>query len=448
MSIRVIRAIRGSSLRAHIAPGFPQWNRVRVGSYTRRVRIVACIALAALVWSAPHRVVALPPCEGDCNEDGAVGIDELVRAVNVALDVQPLTVCAAADTDGDGVVRINDLVAAVVRALLGCQLSPDDAAQAAALYAPDIVDSVTVLDFGVVGAQGGSGAAVQSGLVSLPCPGGGSSVQRCVVEHGISQLTVENTECRTAFADALVLITDGTTETTVDDAKFCDTRTVPAGVMVTEHSIEVRRRVVDRDGNNLAVLLETLKRSFVPSGIGCDGQDGTITVDGAKRFRCTASPLLPKGFPCPPEGRALTVEPSNLTIVRATQATTQGCMVGRTLVGEMTTIDAVSGERFDATYRQFFIRESVSDGNVSAVLLNGLVSMPCLGDLQYTTEKPLLISADVRCPSSGVLDVGTDDRQSRVRYGPGSALAIDYDGDGQADLQVDSCEDPTLARCE
>lgn len=60
------------------------------------------------------------PCPGDCDRDGAVGIAELVLAVNIALDRAEVTACAAVDTDGSGSVTIAELIAAVRSALAGC----------------------------------------------------------------------------------------------------------------------------------------------------------------------------------------------------------------------------------------------------------------------------------------------------------------------------------------
>lgn len=54
---------------------------------------------------------------GDCNGDGRVTIDELIRAVNLALGALPVESCPAADCDGDGSVRINELICAVSSAL-------------------------------------------------------------------------------------------------------------------------------------------------------------------------------------------------------------------------------------------------------------------------------------------------------------------------------------------
>lgn len=59
-------------------------------------------------------------CAGDCNGDSAVGIDELVRGVDLLLGRMPLLECTALDTSPDGIVTIDELVFAVDTALAGC----------------------------------------------------------------------------------------------------------------------------------------------------------------------------------------------------------------------------------------------------------------------------------------------------------------------------------------
>ena len=54
---------------------------------------------------------------GDCDGNGVVGVDELVRAVGIALETLELSTCSAADLDGDGSVRIDELVSALNAAL-------------------------------------------------------------------------------------------------------------------------------------------------------------------------------------------------------------------------------------------------------------------------------------------------------------------------------------------
>lgn len=60
------------------------------------------------------------PCVGDCNGDGRITVDELVRGVNIALGNAGAGDCHGLDRQGQGRVAIDDLVAAVAGALRGC----------------------------------------------------------------------------------------------------------------------------------------------------------------------------------------------------------------------------------------------------------------------------------------------------------------------------------------
>lgn len=103
----------------------------------RRVRCLrapAAVLLALLVF-APGRpvtageVVDGAACSGDCNGDGRVGVDELVRGVNIALRLAEVDLCAAMDRNDDGQIGINELVTAVGNALEGCPCPFDFAAE-------------------------------------------------------------------------------------------------------------------------------------------------------------------------------------------------------------------------------------------------------------------------------------------------------------------------------
>jgi hypothetical protein len=61
-----------------------------------------------------------PRCDGDCDGDGAIGIDELVAAVNEALAGAQPQGCESFDRDDDGAVAIDELIALVRDALIGC----------------------------------------------------------------------------------------------------------------------------------------------------------------------------------------------------------------------------------------------------------------------------------------------------------------------------------------
>ncbi len=62
-------------------------------------------------------------CVGDCNRDGAVTIEEIVRGVNIALGNAGVELCPGFDRNGDGTVAIDEIVAAVGFLLNGCPLT-------------------------------------------------------------------------------------------------------------------------------------------------------------------------------------------------------------------------------------------------------------------------------------------------------------------------------------
>ncbi len=66
------------------------------------------------------RLTIAPGCVGDCDRGGHVAIDELITGVNIALGSEPLSSCPAFDMGDDNTVEINELVSAVNNALNGC----------------------------------------------------------------------------------------------------------------------------------------------------------------------------------------------------------------------------------------------------------------------------------------------------------------------------------------
>ncbi len=63
-------------------------------------------------------------CTADCNLDGLVGIDELLTAVSISLDLADLESCLALDSDCDRSATIVDLTRAVNDAFGDCAVAP------------------------------------------------------------------------------------------------------------------------------------------------------------------------------------------------------------------------------------------------------------------------------------------------------------------------------------
>jgi Penicillin amidase len=59
-------------------------------------------------------------CSGDCDGSLTVTIDELLRAVAITLESQPLEACTAGDFDGDDEIEVAEIIRAVNAALTGC----------------------------------------------------------------------------------------------------------------------------------------------------------------------------------------------------------------------------------------------------------------------------------------------------------------------------------------
>lgn len=95
------------------------------GTYGLRGGFWALVEVPSLPTLTPTPTatrIATPPsgCLGDTNSDGRVTVNELVAGVRCALRTVDSADCAAFDADGDGGVAINELVLAVKRALSGC----------------------------------------------------------------------------------------------------------------------------------------------------------------------------------------------------------------------------------------------------------------------------------------------------------------------------------------
>ncbi|MGD9764126.1 MAG: hypothetical protein AB7V27_10465 [Candidatus Binatia bacterium] len=66
----------------------------------------------------------LAACAGNCNADAIVSVNELVTGVNIALGVSGVSACRTMDQNGNERVEVNELIAAVSNALLGCGPRP------------------------------------------------------------------------------------------------------------------------------------------------------------------------------------------------------------------------------------------------------------------------------------------------------------------------------------
>ena len=86
----------------------------------RTDKIVPMLRAAALLLFLLALGAPAVACVGDCNADGVVAVDELVRGVTIALGAGTAGACIAMDPDRSGAVGVDELVFSVGAALHGC----------------------------------------------------------------------------------------------------------------------------------------------------------------------------------------------------------------------------------------------------------------------------------------------------------------------------------------
>jgi YVTN family beta-propeller protein len=100
---------------------------ILIETATQRIVDIFNLSEEPIPLGGPIEIAMIPggcefpaACPGDCDRDGAVEVDDVIRSVNVALGKLPADACPAADVDGDGRVTVDELVAVVDRSLGGC----------------------------------------------------------------------------------------------------------------------------------------------------------------------------------------------------------------------------------------------------------------------------------------------------------------------------------------
>ena len=66
-----------------------------------------------------------PTCAGDCDGNGQVTVDEIVRGVNIVMDSVSVDNCRNLDRNDDSRISVYEIMQAVYTALYGCRRSAD-----------------------------------------------------------------------------------------------------------------------------------------------------------------------------------------------------------------------------------------------------------------------------------------------------------------------------------
>lgn len=74
----------------------------------------------ALPFASRSAAATVDSCPGDCNSDGNVSVDEVLRLLNVALGIAELGDCVEGDLNADTRIEVDELVKAVEALLARC----------------------------------------------------------------------------------------------------------------------------------------------------------------------------------------------------------------------------------------------------------------------------------------------------------------------------------------
>ena len=205
------------------------------------------LLVTVLLLAPPLR--AAVACPGDCGDDGAVTVDELVKLVNIALGATGVADCPVGDGDGDGAVAINELIAAVKVALgSSCPVDPDALPTTVLSLVRGMAQLPTLADELSVAfdALGGPEPCELGGILQSACEDSGSGVLRVSVEA--ESCRVQTVEGPHRYEGPTRVIADGECGVTVDagtlhflfDWRFAAEAADGSDAVVAEHHLDTR----------------------------------------------------------------------------------------------------------------------------------------------------------------------------------------------------------------
>ena len=443
---------------------------------------VGC-GLAMLVAAQQGRAAAVL-CVGDCDANGEVTVDELVRGVNIALGALPLSQCLAFETNSDGEVTIDELLQGVNAALAGCPaptptvtptanpvtqtLTPTASCTPGSHPAPGCAyegptftatatptptatpigstatATSTPVPFGR--AVAGRAAVIASGLNSfaplvtavitglqngepVACSGGGQVMRTCSGD-GTVTIVLDFAECTLDAPDGTVTFDSGTI--TLVGQGACPNVVIASPDVVVDESVELQATYRDRNGAPIllvsASLNSTITKMQIMLGVTCFVTGGTVALNGSISVQV-------------PSGAGSRVNFNDTAMVFDIREFNSDCLplhYALTLNGSGTVTETASGQSFAATLTNF-VADQVGMSPLR-VQLSGAVTSPCLGGtVSLQTLEPLSQEPASLCYGAGLINVMSNGSSQLVRYVTGDRVELDTNADGLADEVYPSC---------
>jgi hypothetical protein len=324
-----------------------------------------------------------------------------VVAVNGALGKREPSVCPASDTNRDGLIRIDELVASVARAMLGCNLQKGPDAVEDATRVVTIVAETTrrlVLPFGRISAGGGAG------VLTDRCRNGGERRIDCLNSASVPSTRITVYDACTEVEDGLTVVRSGTERITVDQpgCPFPPPSTVPVTIELEGYTETRGSGSVEESS---IVVADVMTQRIVPGPDTCRREAGeplrndTVAVEGTVRTTCNPA----SSGDCSASLRDVQLTGRNLTL-RRTYAP-PACDLTTAIDGRLFVANQDRDEDFAQTFTDYRVSESLIDGR-RLLREDGRVTVDCLGEVRVETTQALAMDAGADlCPDQGALRI-------------------------------------------
>ena len=402
-------------------------------------------------------------CPGDCNDDGAVTVDEIITGVNIALGVASIESCPPFDVSGDQMVTVDEILNGVTVALEGCHdvgtptptVIPTPAGPSVARRAAGMITTSTQVFLALpdlVSALVNDGddraARATRGVASTrkDCPEGGDRTITCDQKlEGVPPLPraeyeLDYDDCESETEDGGRILIDGRVNLTGPRGQLC-------GVIPEDQdfAVEIDQLVIASSGGDLDTTTRLTdvdgEIAFSERDASCGFEQFNLKLDGDLLFEAE----LEAGDP--------------LATIAAVMRDTRFRLHVDDYGSECRPLDyslKVSDDitftaddiRLEADYDDYVLEvDATSSSSADLRIRGGVTAADCFDHkVTFATDVNMHLGEDVGCPDAGQVSVTSNNLVGVIYYSP-EGVAIDPNGDGIRDEMFPTCRDPALYQC-
>jgi hypothetical protein len=270
-----------------------------------------------------------------------------------------------------------------------------------------------------------------AGAVLGNCPLGGTIDASCNEQGGSSMVSSTLSNCSIAASrPGETVVSSGRLTTTVAAIGVCRTGVLPQNVRITTRFENFTAALRAADGTLIERLTGSFTQTIDPSGQGCAGVHGSLSIDGSlavERPSARADIALVAG------GLRFSLGSSG----------PEPCARELLTNGSMEVDDRATGRRFTSRFRDLRMLLVEEDNDAVTASFEGAMGVDCLGELELRTEEPLWLPNASDCPTAGLLVVlRADASEARVGFTAAGGLEIELDTGGVPErTEVSSCRE-------